>query len=107
MVRCWWLAALSALFTLTGAPLGAQERAAFAVEPFILRGFDGMETAAEMGRLRVPADRADPRGGAVDLAFVRLPSTAEAPGSPIMFLAGGPGVPGIVKIGRASCRGRV
>ncbi len=96
MSGCRRLAAASAFIALTGAPLGAQERAAFVVEPFTLRGFDGVETAAEMGRLSVPADRADPGSGTVDLAFVRLPSTAEATGSPIVFLAGGPGVPGIV-----------
>ena len=96
MARGLRLASLSGLIALTGAPAMAQERASFAVEPFTLRGFDGVETAAELGRLTVPADRAHPGGGAVELAFVRLPSTAGSPGSPIVFLAGGPGVPGIV-----------
>ncbi|HJU86341.1 MAG TPA: alpha/beta fold hydrolase [Gemmatimonadota bacterium] len=90
-------AALPAVVAVTVAPAGAQQPTPqLAVEPYVLRGFDGVETAAEMGRIVVPADREDPRGGEIELAFVRLPTTAEAPGSPIVFLAGGPGVPGIV-----------
>jgi pimeloyl-ACP methyl ester carboxylesterase len=82
---------------LTGGPVAAQQPPPeLAVEPYVLRGFDGVETAAEMGRIVVPADREDPGGGQIELAFVRLASTAEAPGPPIVFLAGGPGVPGIV-----------
>ena len=42
------------------------------------------------------ADRDDPAGGTIGLTFVRLASTADRPGSPVIFLAGGPGVPGIV-----------
>jgi pimeloyl-ACP methyl ester carboxylesterase len=92
----WFAAVLLATAPSSGAFAAAQESQALVVEPFTLRGFDGVETAAEMGRLSVPADRAEPGGGTVDLAFARLPSTAEVPGSPIVFLAGGPGVPGIV-----------
>ena len=66
------------------------------LEPFALRGFDGVETPAHLGRLTVLADRRDPAGGTIELAFVRLASTSEHPGSPVIFLAGGPGVPGIV-----------
>ena len=94
------LATFSLAIALTGAPglvrSALAQSADLVVEPFLLRGFDGVETPAELGRLTVPADRADSAGGTIELAFVRLPSTAGRPGSPIVFLAGGPGVPGIV-----------
>ena len=96
MARGLRLALLSGLIALTAGPGKAQETASLVVEPFTLRGFDGVETAAELGRLTVPADRREPGDGVVQLAFVRLPSTEGSPGSPIIFLAGGPGVPGIV-----------
>lgn len=96
MARFWFVMA-SAAALLSGAPLFAQDGATLLVlEPFELRGFDGVVTNGELGRLTVAADRDDPAGGTVELAFARLPSTAEQPGSPIVFLAGGPGVPGIV-----------
>ena len=94
------LATLSAMIALTGAPTLTETALAQAadpvVEPFVLRGFDGVETPAELIRLTVPANRADSGAGTIDLAFVRLPATGGRPGSPIVFLAGGPGVPGIV-----------
>ena len=91
------LAAMSAASLLIAAPSSAQEPApALVLEPFSLRGFDGTEQTAELGRLTVPADRGDPASGTIELVFARLASTADSPGSPIVFLAGGPGVPGIV-----------
>ncbi|MGH7566698.1 MAG: alpha/beta hydrolase [Gemmatimonadota bacterium] len=91
------LAVVIATTLLVARPSGAQEAAPQLVrEPFTLSGFDGVETAAVLGRLTVPSDRGDPASGTIELAFVRLPSTADRPGSPIVFLAGGPGVPGIV-----------
>jgi pimeloyl-ACP methyl ester carboxylesterase len=86
---------LSAATLWIGAPATAQN-SPLVLEPFSLRGFDGTEQAAELGRLTVAADRHDPAGGTIELAFVRLPATGEQRGSPIVFLAGGPGVPGIV-----------
>lgn len=80
-----------------GAPGAAQDvPRELVLEPFTLRGFDGTESEAELGRLTVPADRDDPAGTTIDLAFVRLASTSDRPGSPLIFLAGGPGVPGVV-----------
>ena len=49
---------------------------------------------AELGRLVVPERRDDPYGRLIEVAFIRLKSTATAPGAPLMFLAGGPGVSG-------------
>lgn len=47
------------------------------------------------GTLTVPAVRDDPASGTIDLRYVRFPTTAEDPGSPIVYLAGGPGGSGI------------
>lgn len=53
-----------------------------------------LRVAAELGRLRVPENRGNPSSHMIELAFIRLKSTAEHPGPPLLFLAGGPGVPG-------------
>ncbi len=65
-------------------------------EPYILKSFDGQDHPAELGKLWVQEDRTSPSSHVIQLAFVRLKSTAMKPGSPIIFLAGGPGVPGSV-----------
>ena len=51
--------------------------------------------AAEIGRLLVPEKRSHPEGRIIELALVRLRSTAQVSGPPIVLLAGGPGVSGI------------
>jgi len=50
--------------------------------------------AAELGRLLVPENRRNPASALIELAFIRIKSTAERPGPPLVVLAGGPGVPG-------------
>jgi pimeloyl-ACP methyl ester carboxylesterase len=65
-------------------------------EPHVIRGFDGVERQAELGRLVVPARHARPGGDTIDLAVVRLKSTAAPAGDPIVFLMGGPGIPASV-----------
>src|SRR5688572_3267013 len=65
------------------------------IEPYAFRTFDGSEVPAELGKLWVRENRSGSSGRLIQLAFVRLKSTAERPGSPIVFLAGGPGAPGI------------
>lgn len=65
-------------------------------EPYSFRSFDGQEHKGDLGRLRVPENRRLRSSRMIQLAFLRLPSTAEKPGAPIVFLAGGPGVPGSV-----------
>jgi pimeloyl-ACP methyl ester carboxylesterase len=86
------------LILLFSASVKAQETqpGKLTIEPYTLRTFDGQEQAAELGQLSVPENRMRPAGRTIKLAFVRLRSTAKEPGSPIVFLAGGPGVPGIV-----------
>jgi pimeloyl-ACP methyl ester carboxylesterase len=82
--------------------LSAQAAQRLEWTPHVLEISDGRGVTAPLGRLTVPETRA-PRDSAskrqIALAFVRLPSTAEAPRDPIIFLAGGPGDSGI-EIGR-------
>jgi pimeloyl-ACP methyl ester carboxylesterase len=70
-------------------------------EPFVFKTGDGQEIAAELGRLVVPEQRAraggQARGKTIELAFVRLKSTAAHPGPPLVVLAGGPGGSGITE----------
>ena len=64
-------------------------------EPYTLTTYDGQPHAAELGRVWVPENRQKNSSRLIQLAFVRLKSTAANPGSPIVYLAGGPGIPGV------------
>lgn len=66
------------------------------IEPHVFRTFDGKEHPAELGRLWVPENRNSQSKRLIQLAFIRLKSKVKQPGSPIVWLAGGPGTPGIV-----------
>jgi pimeloyl-ACP methyl ester carboxylesterase len=59
-------------------------------EPFTIP-FEGQNVAAELGRLAVRENRGNPKTNLIELAFVRLKSTAEKPGYPVVYLDGGPG----------------
>lgn len=63
--------------------------------PYNFRTYDGKEHPAELGRLWVRENRNAKSDRLIQLAFVRLKSTSAQPNSPIVFLAGGPGIPGI------------
>jgi pimeloyl-ACP methyl ester carboxylesterase len=90
------LRSVSALIVLLGVPvaLAAQSADTIRWEPYTLDVGDTAHTF-EMGRLTVPEVRGSPEAGTVELAFVRLPSRAEAPGPPIVYLDGGPGGSGV------------
>lgn len=60
-----------------------------------IRSYDGRTLPAMLGRISVPEQRAVP-GRMIELGFIRLPSTSPGTGNPIVFLMGGPGVPGSV-----------
>ncbi len=64
-------------------------------EPYAFIAADGTEVAAEMGTLQVPENRSRPDSRKIGLKFVRFASTATEPGSPIVYLAGGPGGSGL------------
>lgn len=67
-----------------------------AIEAYKLKTYDGREHEAELGRLWVRENReSSANRRLIQLAFVRLRSTAKEPGPPIVYLAGGPGIPGI------------
>ena len=51
----------------------------------------GKTLEAELGRLVVRENRAKPASRLIEIAFVRLKSTAEKPGFPVIYLDGGPG----------------
>ena len=55
---------------------------------------DGVAHPVELGRVSVPESRDRDSTHLIRLAFYRFRSTAKNPGSPIVFLAGGPGIPG-------------
>lgn len=65
------------------------------VEPYDFETAAGEQVAAELGRLTVRESRDRAESRTIELAFVRLPSRAEDPGPPILYLAGGPGSSGI------------
>lgn len=59
-------------------------------EPFTIP-FEGQNVTGELGRLVVRENRSNPKSNLIVLAFVRLKSTAEKPGYPVVYLDGGPG----------------
>lgn len=52
---------------------------------------EGGEYRAEVGRLRVPENRARADSRSIELAFARLKCTAPEPKTTVVYLAGGPG----------------
>ena len=52
---------------------------------------DGRTIEGELGRLMVRENREKPTSRLIEVAFVRLKSTAEKPGFPVIYLDGGPG----------------
>ena len=95
------LAAL-ALLALSSAPAhSAPQDSAGAYRPappqFEIVQFVGADSArheVERGRFVVPEVRGKGVTRPIRLAFYRLRSTSKTPGTPIVFLAGGPGIPG-------------
>lgn len=87
-VQAVFLALSSLLLVTPGAT--AQKAGDLKIEPYIF-----LKVEAEFGRLRVPENRRQPNSRLIEIAFVRFKSTAPNPGSPIIYLAGGPGGSGI------------
>lgn len=56
---------------------------------------DGQEVDAERGFFEVSEDRRIPGSRRIRLGYVRFASTAKNPGTPIVYLAGGPGGSGV------------
>ncbi|MDW3645797.1 MAG: alpha/beta fold hydrolase [Bacteroidia bacterium] len=60
---------------------------------FVSRSKDTVQ--AELGTFMVPEDRSNPDSREIKISFIRFKSTNPNPGSPIVYLAGGPGGSGI------------
>ena len=64
-------------------------------EPFPIASFWGPPIVqAGLGRLKVRENRGSDSPRQIELAFVRIPTTSNRPGPPIVWLSGGPGASG-------------
>jgi pimeloyl-ACP methyl ester carboxylesterase len=61
------------------------------LEPYLFETQDGHKVEAELGHLFVPENRSNWHSKLIQLAFVRFKSTAKNPGTPTLYLVGGPG----------------
>ncbi|MEF9978894.1 MAG: alpha/beta hydrolase [Thermomonas sp.] len=82
-----------AIACLLSAPFSTS--ASTADEPFVFKSAGGQTTDAIRGSFQVPENRADPNSRMLTLRYVRFPGTGATPGSPIVYLSGGPGGSGI------------
>ncbi|MGH7586817.1 MAG: alpha/beta fold hydrolase [Gemmatimonadales bacterium] len=86
-------ALMAGVRALPAQPAGRPADAAPVALDTVIRSFDGRTLPAVLLRITVPERRVDP-GRSITLSALRIPSLAERPGRPILFLMGGPGVPG-------------
>jgi pimeloyl-ACP methyl ester carboxylesterase len=84
------------LLLLLSLATGAGAQPALTWEAHRLRTYDGTEHEVQLGRLEVPESRSAPTSPSISVAMLRLATTNPRPGSPIIFLMGGPGVPASV-----------
>jgi pimeloyl-ACP methyl ester carboxylesterase len=63
-------------------------------QEIVYKDKSNQEVKVEYGTLVVPERHGKPQGNTIELAFFRLKSVSPNPGSPIVFLEGGPGLPG-------------
>ena len=84
---------LLGFLTGPGAPRAGASDLAF--ERYTLRTQDGEEHPAELARLGVPERRDRASSKTIRIAALKLKSRSSAPGPPIFFLSGGPGIPAI------------
>ncbi|HEV7843961.1 MAG TPA: alpha/beta hydrolase, partial [Pyrinomonadaceae bacterium] len=73
------------------AALCQQKAGDLTIRPYVFENSKKEKVDAEFGVLLVPENRQNPRSNLIELAFVRFKSTAQNPGAPIVYLAGGPG----------------
>lgn len=78
---------------LLAAPLYAGAKLTF--QPTTFESASGKKVHAEIGTLVVPENRHAKSSRTIDLKLIRFRSTSKKPGSPIVYLAGGPGGSGI------------
>jgi pimeloyl-ACP methyl ester carboxylesterase len=63
-------------------------------QEIVYKDKSNQEVKVEYGILVAPERHDKPNGNTIELAFFRLKSVSPKPGSPIVFLEGGPGLPG-------------
>jgi pimeloyl-ACP methyl ester carboxylesterase len=89
----------SLALALAGGPGQAAAQEADSLETLTIESgtfqASGQRLTVDFGTLRVPENRDNPASRTLELRFVRLKSTSPNPGSPIVYLAGGPGGSGI------------
>ena len=73
------------------APCLAQSTARDSENEIEFEAQSGESVSAFQGSFQVPEYRADPDSRMITLGYVRFPATTPTPGSPIVYLAGGPG----------------
>lgn len=89
-------AAVPAALLALGACATASAPAAMPEEtPYLFEADSGETVEAFRGVLAVPENRADPQSRSIALHYVRFPATGASKGSPIVYLAGGPGGSGV------------
>jgi pimeloyl-ACP methyl ester carboxylesterase len=86
---------LRALLAIAIAACGGVPRPSYRAEPYQFERASGERVTAELGEIEVPEDRDRPASRRIRLRFVRFAATTPRPGSPIIYLAGGPGGSGI------------
>ncbi len=91
LAGAWWIRGGPAgPFNVNGAATGELR-----LEPITFTTHLGDKAEAESGRFVVRESRGGPTSNLIELAFVRFPSTAAHPGTPVLFIPGGPGTSGI------------
>ena len=87
---------LTNLFLIAVSPIGLiAQSSPLARSDTTIRSLDGREMKGEVLRLTVPERHARPLH-TLTVGALRFRSTAVTPGAPIVFLMGGPGIPGSV-----------
>lgn len=84
------------LVAVSAAPAQSHHAGELTLEPYVLRTYDGSAHPAELGHLWVRQNRSGLSDRLIEIGFLRLQSTARNPRSPVVFLPGGPGIPGTV-----------
>ena len=90
------MSALPAKATDIAATSAQQDtRQVYSGETEVLFENDGQKVQAFEGSIEVPENRNNPDSRLIPLHYLRFPATGKHPGSPIIYLAGGPGGSGI------------
>lgn len=91
LTRRLTLAAFASTLLVSTAPAALAAPAGLTYEPYVFKLRDKSDFPTEKGTFWVPEDRNDPASRKIPIRFLRFKSTNPNPGSPIVYLAGGPG----------------